>query len=782
MKINSVEYHNFMGFSETDNILDFENVFEDSDTVLVVGVRDGDPKHSNGSGKSTLIEGICYGFFGKLPRIVAERPNQKGEVAKEIIRTDEDDVFIAGESYIEIKFKTSDGRSWRLKRGRKVRKNRKSHTRILELDCDGEKIGGRKGADAEKQIEQILHFSFESLVNSCMFAQRDSGKFLNGTDTVRKDLFLELIGVSIIEQLLANVRRRKSSVNQEKLQVEATIGVLRERIELAGVEDPASQKSDWEKSISEFDGKIAVLEEEISNISDDKVREKYLDLSDKCTSINSSIRSQEIDTRAILVPINTRIGKHRIDIADADNEIKHIAEMKTRIQNEFNNALQKITPQKQLDEMRRLLDDAASELVTVSAENKELESRHAAMNNDIAVVLSDITRMESAVNSLNSFVNDGKKGEPCPTCGSDWDEETARAEIDRQEKLCAVQREKRDQLLLEIGLVVKAIDNKKVVINDLLSKTARESDYERAKSDSELATVRSEEIKVEAGALKEKEVAQQVIVVESTDLLAKAEQEFSAAETIENERAKKISDELSEAEELRDKAQAAFASLQEIQKAKTEVLTSTTKSRSDLQLKVAAIDAKIEVIQKDADAMHLATVNIADIEKRQKEILLLERVMSKDGFKTRVAEKFVPLLSRYANEFISLLSPDMSLDIKMDGSEIAIKVCGSNSSDYIMCSGGEKEVIRLAVNMANSMIAIGGNADLPGLVLLDEIFGSLDVMTRNNVFTLLDRLNEYFPRIIVITHDMGLQKGFSRRLVVAKEGRISKIAGVSTVA
>ena len=229
-------------------------------------------------------------------------------------------------------------------------------------------------------------------------------------------------------------------------------------------------------------------------------------------------------------------------------------------------------------------------------------------------------------------------------------------------------------------------------------------------------------------------------------------------------------------------AQTQVDEIEALRKDVTLVAGGVARRRNEAVTSLAVLESKMEEAQKDRELLQKTIEEDTVVVKKLNRLLALEEIMSKDGFKTRVAEKYVPHMSRYANEFLSLLSPDMSLDIKMDGSDISIAVRGASSSNYMMCSGGEQEAIRLAVNMANSMIAIGGNSDLPGIVLLDEIFGSLDPMTRRNVFMLLERLNEYFPRTVVITHDLALQIGFPKRLVIAKEGKVSRIDGIRRTA
>ena len=77
-------------------------------------------------------------------------------------------------------------------------------------------------------------------------------------------------------------------------------------------------------------------------------------------------------------------------------------------------------------------------------------------------------------------------------------------------------------------------------------------------------------------------------------------------------------------------------------------------------------------------------------------------------------------------------------------------------------SGGEEDVANLALRLAISQM-IADRAGQPlSLLVLDEIFGSLDEDRRAAVVELLRSLADRFPQVILITHIDSVREGFDR--------------------
>jgi len=77
-------------------------------------------------------------------------------------------------------------------------------------------------------------------------------------------------------------------------------------------------------------------------------------------------------------------------------------------------------------------------------------------------------------------------------------------------------------------------------------------------------------------------------------------------------------------------------------------------------------------------------------------------------------------------------------------------------------SGGEEDIANLVLRLAISQM-IAERAGQPlSLLVLDEIFGSLDEARRQHVVGLLRRLADRFPQVILITHIEQVREGLDR--------------------
>jgi exonuclease SbcC len=81
-------------------------------------------------------------------------------------------------------------------------------------------------------------------------------------------------------------------------------------------------------------------------------------------------------------------------------------------------------------------------------------------------------------------------------------------------------------------------------------------------------------------------------------------------------------------------------------------------------------------------------------------------------------------------------------------------------------SGGEEDIANLVLRLAISQM-IAERAGQPlSLLVLDEVFGSLDEARRQHVLTLLRRLGDRFPQVVLISHIDQIREGLDRVLRV----------------
>ena len=81
-------------------------------------------------------------------------------------------------------------------------------------------------------------------------------------------------------------------------------------------------------------------------------------------------------------------------------------------------------------------------------------------------------------------------------------------------------------------------------------------------------------------------------------------------------------------------------------------------------------------------------------------------------------------------------------------------------------SGGEEDLANLVLRLAISQMIAERAGQSFSLLILDEVFGSLDESRRHNVVELLRRLHDRFEQVIVITHIESVREGLDRVITV----------------
>ncbi len=119
-----------------------------------------------------------------------------------------------------------------------------------------------------------------------------------------------------------------------------------------------------------------------------------------------------------------------------------------------------------------------------------------------------------------------------------------------------------------------------------------------------------------------------------------------------------------------------------------------------------------------------------------------------------------PDLSELASGFLRDLTNGRYTDLELDEDYGALLLDDGDPKAVI--SGGEEDIANLALRLAISQM-IAERAGQPlSLLVLDEIFGSLDEDRRSAVVDLLRSLADRFPQVILITHVDSVREGFDR--------------------
>ncbi|MDQ2986514.1 MAG: SMC family ATPase [Armatimonadota bacterium] len=132
--------------------------------------------------------------------------------------------------------------------------------------------------------------------------------------------------------------------------------------------------------------------------------------------------------------------------------------------------------------------------------------------------------------------------------------------------------------------------------------------------------------------------------------------------------------------------------------------------------------------------------------------------------RTKLNAEIGPTLASFAADALSQITDNRYTRVSIDESFRATLMDGENRKNVI--SGGEEDVLALSLRIALSRY-VQEKSGLPlSLLVLDEVFGSLDAERKLNVLELFDGLRGIFPQIILISHVDGLTEHADRVLRV----------------
>jgi exonuclease SbcC len=134
-----------------------------------------------------------------------------------------------------------------------------------------------------------------------------------------------------------------------------------------------------------------------------------------------------------------------------------------------------------------------------------------------------------------------------------------------------------------------------------------------------------------------------------------------------------------------------------------------------------------------------------------------------------------PELSELASAFLHDLTDARYSELELDDSYNVLVLEDGIPKPVI--SGGEEDLANLVLRLAISQMIAERAGQQFSLLVLDEVFGSLDESRRNNVVELLRRLQDRFEQVILITHIESVREGLDRTINV----RYDEETGASVV-
>ncbi|MES2524316.1 MAG: SMC family ATPase [Gemmatimonadota bacterium] len=200
--------------------------------------------------------------------------------------------------------------------------------------------------------------------------------------------------------------------------------------------------------------------------------------------------------------------------------------------------------------------------------------------------------------------------------------------------------------------------------------------------------------------------------------------------------------------------------------------------RAELEALSASADAarahgELEVAERSRRELARLQTRLDELELDKRMHDELDRAFS--DLRTDLNFQLRPELAEIASGFLETLTDGRYNSLEFD-EDYNLLVMEDGVPKPVI-SGGEEDLCNLVLRLAISQM-IAERAGLSfSLLILDEIFGSLDDTRRGNVVELLRRLNDRFEQVIVITHIEQVREGLDRVLLV----RFDEARGASHV-
>lgn len=318
-------------------------------------------------------------------------------------------------------------------------------------------------------------------------------------------------------------------------------------------------------------------------------------------------------------------------------------------------------------------------------------------------------------------------------------------EKERREARCEQAVAERDRLLPEFAKRATQLAEAHAAL------AASGAPYDAARH----ATVRGDVARLAALELKfaaEKAIADEAPLRRERLATALAARETADAAHAEAERALQalaFSPVAHEGVRLRHEAARARAAQADVARAQAEG------ERKAAQAALAGAQARKAQVEKDAERR--ATL-------RSERLLHDELDKAYGELREELNARMRPELGELASVFLTELTDDRYGEFELDDQYRIILL--ENGVPKPVISGGEEDVANLALRLAVSQLIAERSGQPFSLLVLDEVFGSLDDTRRANVVELLRRLHDRFAQVIVITHIDAVRDGLDRVIEV----------------
>jgi exonuclease SbcC len=192
------------------------------------------------------------------------------------------------------------------------------------------------------------------------------------------------------------------------------------------------------------------------------------------------------------------------------------------------------------------------------------------------------------------------------------------------------------------------------------------------------------------------------------------------------------------------------------------------------ELRTAELDGlgaqkELEAAQSVRDAADRTRQELERVQERMRELTNDRRLHDEldrafTDMRADLNQHLRPEISELASGFLADLTDGRYSELELDDDYNIIVLEDGIPKPVI--SGGEEDLANLVLRLAISQMIAERAGQAFSLLVLDEVFGSLDEARRHNVVELLRRLHDRFEQVVLITHIESVREGLDQVVAV----------------
>jgi exonuclease SbcC len=740
---------------------------------------------NNGAGKSTLTEAIAWALFGtdasrtskdQIRSVFA----RKGDVCRVIL-----DFEMNGDDF------------------RVVRELKGASHSVDASVIVNKKISARGNTPANELVQKTLDMDLKAFMTSFYAKQRELNALSDFQPFRRKEFLARMLGIETVDAALKNLRSDKrelelrldlnrshlkdeDELRAQKKEKKAILALLKDRSQAAKekLESEASglkgAEKSWENLKAKYEEHIRLRQKEGTTQAEKLSLEVQLRSQEEEKANLVALHSEKEKAERLLAPyeeIKTRISFQDEQRVKAEHRKITQSQIKEREASIISDQRRLALIDKELepkDEIERNLKQVREELGSVEKQLEGARNSYVKIEASFRSAKDEKNKLESQLERIEELGSDSVCDRCLRPMGSDYHKirEHLLNERDSLGKRLQAKEEEREGAKKE-GQDLKKTEHDLKAQRDTSQKSLErfsrregERQYlesglkEKQKNLSSLREILANLGQVEYDSSYHEQLKKEFEHLEnlkqkSTELGSQLKRLPQVEKSIDELRGK-VQKLEQEGERLKEAVSVLRFSEEEYKTAE-ERLEDKRKNVHSIELTLKDVSHQKELVEKEIGLTEEEIKNTIqikqDIKGWEEERRYLEKLdLLFSDFRVSLIGRIRPTLSRHAKTLFLELCDNRYEDFELDEDyEIFIHDQGEKFP-INRFSGGETDLANLCLRIAISLLISESSQVGFSFVILDEIFGSQDLLRKENILNALARLKNRFRQIFLITH------------------------------